>query len=144
MPNETTTPLLLLVEDSEDDAFFFKRALKKSGSTCFIHHALDGGEAVEFLSRAGRAGGHQWPEKIFLDLKMPLMNGFEVLQWIRTQTFPREPEVIVLSGSDQQADKERAEKLGATGYLVKPITAATLQRHLLDLCPPLAEPEARP
>lgn len=143
MPNETTTPLLLLVEDSEDDAFFFKRALQKSGSACSLQHSLDGGEAIEFLSRAGEAGGHPWPEKVFLDLKMPVMNGFEVLDWIRMQSFPRELDIIVLSGSDQPADKARAAKLGASGYLVKPITPATLLRHLRGVCPGAPEPEAR-
>jgi CheY-like chemotaxis protein len=82
------------------------------------------------------------PFAIFLDLKMPVLNGFEVLEWMRTQTFSSSIHVIVLSGSDYPEDKERAARLGATDYLVKPVRVEDLQRYLREVCGP--EIGARP
>ena len=61
------------------------------------------------------------PFLIFLDLKMPVMSGFDVLQWLKNSGL--KPQVIVLSGSNDQADRSRAFSLGATDYLVKPISS---------------------
>jgi CheY-like chemotaxis protein len=129
----------LLVEDSEDDAFFFKRTFKRSGANCILRHAPDGAAAVEILKRAAVSEGVSFPIVMFLDLKMPVMNGFEVLTWLRAQTFPGVMKVVVLSGSDQQEDKERALRLGAEEYLVKPITESDLQRLLGNICHEPAE-----
>jgi CheY-like chemotaxis protein len=72
---------------------------------------------------------------VFLDLKMPVLNGFEVLEWMATKPFPREMRVIVLSGSDHHEDRSRAAQLGATDYLVKPVRVRDLQKLLPDICP---------
>lgn len=136
MQKETKPPMLLLVEDSEDDAYFFTRTLQRSGITCSLHHVLDGAEAIEFLRNAAKGGGQNLPRTIFLDLKMPMLNGFEVLEWIRTQSFPSSMQIIVLSGSDHESDKTRAAQLGATDYLVKPVKVADFHRFLWDICPP--------
>jgi CheY-like chemotaxis protein len=79
----TTTPQrsLMLVEDSEDDAFFFHRTFQKVNSDFSLNHVLNGSLAVESLKKAFAAGN--LPAIIFLDLKMPLMNGFDVLAWIK-------------------------------------------------------------
>ena len=135
MLTDTKNPNVLLVEDSDDDAFFFRRTLQKSGMNCELQHVTNGAEAVDFL-RQNSADSHSLPLVIFLDLKMPLMNGFEVLEWMQTQTFPAHLQVVVLSGSEHQDDKERATRLGATDYLVKPVKVADLHRFLRDVCPP--------
>jgi CheY-like chemotaxis protein len=127
---KTDMPLILLVEDSDDDAFFFGRTLEKSGLKCSMRHVLDGAEAIDFLRKASDS----LPQTIFLDLKMPIVNGFEVLEWIRTQTFPTHMQVVVLSGSEHEDDKERAAQLGATDYLVKPVKVHDLHRLLRDVC----------
>jgi CheY-like chemotaxis protein len=134
MATDSPNPLLLLVEDSEDDAFFFGRTLQKSGITCSLHHVTDGAQAIEYLRDASRDPQH-FPRAIFLDLKMPVVNGFEVLDWMRTQAFPAPLEVIVLSGSEHPYDKERATQLGATDYLVKPVKVDDFRRALQDICP---------
>ena len=126
MPKATKKPLILLVEDSDDDAFFFGRTLEKSGFKCSLRHVTNGAEAIEFLEKASKS----LPHTIFLDLKMPIVNGFEVLEWMQTQSFPTHMQVIVLSGSEHEDDKERAARLGATDYLVKPVRVAHLQRLL--------------
>jgi CheY-like chemotaxis protein len=137
MSTDTSPPVVLLVEDSEDDAFFFERAFEKSGITCSLQRAADGAEAVNFL-RNGLASPEQLPRVVFLDLKMPFLNGFEVLEWIATEQFPREMRVIVLSGSDHHEDRSRAAQLGAADYVVKPVRIGDLQRLLADICPTAA------
>ena len=126
-------PKLLLAEDSAHDVYFFERAVKRSGVECSLRHVSDGAAAIQVLreSAAGQAG---LPDLIFLDLKMPVMSGFEVLEWLREQTYNASIPVIVLSGSDQQADRERAVNLGAAAYLVKPISPETLSACLKQLC----------
>jgi CheY-like chemotaxis protein len=126
----SNNPALLLVEDSEDDAFFFRRAFQKSGAACSLHHVTNGAQAIEFLESASSCDDRNFPFLIFLDLKMPVMNGFEFLEWVRTQTFRCAPQVVVLSGSEHQEDKTRAAQLGATDYLVKPVRAEDIQRFL--------------
>ncbi len=132
---DTTKSNLLLVEDSEDDAFFFRRTLQKSGVTCTIHRVANGAEAIDFLQTASESGEQALPQVIFLDLKMPVLNGFEVLDWLRTQTFAAPMRVIVLSGSEHSHDKERAARLGAADYLVKPVQVSDFERFLQDICP---------
>jgi CheY-like chemotaxis protein len=143
MPNEPKSPMLLLVEDSEDDAFFFTRALKKSGATCTVHHSFNGAEAIDFLDALSQTDDSPLPLVIFLDLKMPVVNGFEVLGWLKTQTFRTKIHVIVLSGSDQDHDKHLATQLGAADYLVKPVKPDDLLRHLRNICPAQSEAGAR-
>jgi CheY-like chemotaxis protein len=137
MMTEGRQPNLLLVEDSEDDFYFFSRTLQKSGMNCILHRSADGAEAIEFLETVSKT--QSVPPIMFLDLKMPVLNGFEVLDWLQTQPFASQIRVIALSGSERQDDKDRAAKLGATEYLVKPIKVADFHRLLRDLCP--ATPE---
>jgi CheY-like chemotaxis protein len=125
-------PCVLLVEDSPDDAYFFQRALIKSGAQCDLQHVSDGGAAIEFLRRVSNRECKS-PDWVFLDLKMPVLSGFEVLEWIRTQPFAGSLRVVVLSGSDQEADRERAFDLGALDYLVKPVSCADLTKRLQSL-----------
>ena len=142
MPTKRKNPMILLVEDSEDDAYFFKRAFEKSGAACSLRHVTNGAEAIDFLESASGSEPDNLPSTIFLDLKMPIINGFEFLEWMRTQTFRSSIHVIVLSGSDYPEDKERTARLGATDYLVKPVKIQDLQRYLVEVSPP--EMGARP
>lgn len=127
-----TACLVLLVEDSPDDAYFFQRQLGKLPRRYSLQHVSDGKAAVDLIaeSYATRA---QLPEAVFLDLKMPVMNGFEVLEWVRAQPFGDRLRITVLSGSDQPDDRHRASGLGAAGYLVKPITSNDLDQVLSGL-----------
>jgi CheY-like chemotaxis protein len=132
---DTTKSDLLLVEDSEDDAFFFKRTLEKSGLGCTVHRVSDGAEAIDFLQSISDARSDAFPKVVFLDLKMPVLNGFEVLDWLQTQPFTLQMQVIVLSGSEHENDKVRAAQMGAKAYLVKPVTTSDLNRFLKGVCP---------
>ncbi|HVV00908.1 MAG TPA: response regulator [Verrucomicrobiae bacterium] len=123
-----------MAEDSEDDAFLFQHTFRKSKVSCGLHCVTNGADAMEFLKSAAAAGSPGETVVVFLDLKMPVVNGFEVLEWLRTQEFPFDVEVIVLSGSEQEQDKERAARLGATEYVVKPIRAEKLRQILEPVC----------
>lgn len=116
---------ILLAEDSEDDFYFFQRAFRKAGVNCALIRAANGKAAIDLLSR-----DRPLPLLIFLDLKMPVLSGFDVLEWMVSARLNPAPKVFVLSGSNDQADMDRAASLGAAGYLVKPISAELLKERL--------------
>jgi CheY-like chemotaxis protein len=120
--------MILLAEDSDDDAYFFQRALKKSCLGCSFVRAANGKLATEFLAEANR-NPEDAPSLLFLDLKMPVMSGFEVLEWIKSASLSFPLKVVVLSGSNDHADRMRATSLGAADYLVKPVTPEDLKNQ---------------
>lgn len=117
------TPLtVLLVEDSEDDLFFFRRLFNKTGLTTPVAVATDGQQAIDYLQQSidpAAANPTPVPRLVFLDLKLPLKGGFEVLQWMRAQPALRDVIVVVLSSSAESRDVAQAFACGAQGYLVK-------------------------
>lgn len=115
---------ILLVEDNMDDALLTIRALKKKNLSNNIHHLKDGAEALEYIFGQLDADPNAVlgkPKVILLDLKMPRVNGLEVLERIksdeRTKTIP----VVVLTSSNQDPDIEKCYALGANSYIVKPV-----------------------
>ena len=118
-----TQPAILLVEDSEDDVFLFRRALEKAKITIPLHVARDGQEALDYLAGDAKFSDRSLnplPSLMFLDLKLPYVLGFEVLDWIRKQTLLANIPVVVLTSSPEDRDRKRAQELGAKAYLVKP------------------------
>src|SRR5580658_9662286 len=102
--------IILLVEDSPDDVFFFRRAIHKSGVSAVTHVAVDGVEAMDYLLNKGRfadVASHPPPDIMFLDLKLPHVNGFEVLEWMRRHAESPQPPVVVLTSSSQPEDQQR-------------------------------------
>jgi CheY-like chemotaxis protein len=127
-----TSAPILLVEDNEDDVFLMRRALKKAGIQNEVYVVDDGQAAVDYLSGVGSYTDRKsfpLPAIIFLDLKLPLKSGHDVLQWIRTQEQFATLIVVVLTSSSISTDIAKSYKLGANSYLVKPPTA----EQLLDL-----------
>ena len=125
--------VILIVDDSEDDRFFFELVFKKSGIQGRLFSANNGEEAVEYLTHSGRFSDpaeFPLPDFMFLDLKMPGRNGFEVLEWVGGRPAETKFPIIVLSGSYEPSDIRRARDLGAAHYIVKPITQEALQRIL--------------
>jgi len=114
---------ILLVEDSPDDVFFFRRAVNKAGIVADTQVVVDGLEAIHYLTNEGQfadANTYGPPRVMFLDLKLPHVNGFEVLEWVRDHPQQKVPPIIVLTSSDEPEDRDRAGKLGATLFLTKP------------------------
>lgn len=146
---------MLLAEDDEHDVFFMQRAFGRAGVTQPIMAVNNGQEAIQYLHGEGNFADrskYPAPRLVLLDLKMPLVDGFEVLSWIREQPGLREwLPVLVLSSSAQEADVKKALALGAHEYLVKPGDFNSLvglveeiKRRWLDAAPaPAAKPVAR-
>jgi CheY-like chemotaxis protein len=117
---------ILIAEDNSEDVFFMKRALKSAGINVPIDFVADGQEAVTYLENHFTDSARV-PQLILLDVKMPLMNGFDVLQWVRKKPGLRQLPIIMLTSSDDKADVNRAYDLGANSYLVKPVALDQLE-----------------
>jgi CheY-like chemotaxis protein len=116
-----TQSIFLLVEDNEDDVFFMQRAFQQAGVHNPLHVVRNGEEAIEYLSGQNDYSDRErypLPDLIFLDLKMPGVNGFEVLKWMREQSLKLP--VAVLTSSPEEIDRQLAFDLGAECYLLKP------------------------
>jgi CheY-like chemotaxis protein len=121
--------VFLLAEDNEDDVFFMQRAFKDAGLNNPLFVVTNGEEAVEYLAGReafGDRNKYPLPDMVFLDLKMPGLNGFEVLSWARQEGKLTMP-VAVLTSSPEEIDYQRARQLGADCYLLKPPTVSMLQ-----------------
>jgi DNA-binding response OmpR family regulator len=124
-----TTETILLVEDEENDVVFMEMALEKAGLVSSFQVAEDGQEAIDYLSGKGEFADRKrfpLPALVFLDLKLPLVMGMDVLKWIRDQPALDMVVVIMLTSSRQRSDIQRACTLRANSYLVKPSNPAGL------------------
>lgn len=122
---------LLLLEDDPNDAFFIRREFQRAPTGVELIHLSNGKEGVDHLTQAYEK--HQSvPNAIILDLKMPIMDGFEFLNWLRKDS-PDSMTLIpvaVLSSSSFRSDVNRAYGLGANIYLVKPIEVHSFQQAI--------------
>ncbi len=135
------TKLILLVEDDPDHELLTIRALKKSNIANDIRVARDGEEAIQLLFSDSAIQ----PQVILLDLKLPKVDGLEVLRRIRETETTRMLPVVVLTSSDEERDVVRSYQLGVNSYIRKPVNfsdfaEATRQLGMywlvLNECPP--------
>lgn len=115
---------ILLVDDDPNDRLLIERAFQKAGLKDVLKTVPGGAEAIDYLRGLGRYADrdrHPLPFLVLLDLKMPSVGGFEVLQWVRSQANLKRVLVVVLTSSNLQTDVDRAYELGANSYLVKPV-----------------------
>ena len=133
---ETSVVDILLVEDTPEDLELALRALRKANLTNRIEVARDGAEAIDFLFCEGAYSGRtidERPRVILLDLKLPKIDGLEVLQRIksdpRTQSIP----VVVLTSSKEQNDVVASYKLGVNSYIVKPVNFESFAKAVQEL-----------
>jgi CheY-like chemotaxis protein len=125
MPGPTANPTyrVLMVDDSEDDGRLLELAFQKLDQFRLLGRAVDGNQAIAYLKGEGKYANRAWypfPDVLLLDLRMPRVDGFDVLEWLRNQSFP-DLRIIVLSGSDYTDDIGRALELGAHFYRTKPL-----------------------
>ena len=124
------TDMVLIVEDDPDDRELLARAFRKAKVALPLRFAVDGDEAVAFLSEIVAGPAQPRPVVILLDLKLPRRSGFEVLDWIKRDPVLRRVPVIILTSSRENIDLERAYDLGANSYLVKPARPDELLRMI--------------
>ena len=122
-------PPIVIAEDDDDDFYFLRRAVRQASIENPLLRFRDGAELVKFLEQippaeVGPTGRQAW--LLLLDITMPIMNGFEVLQWLSKHKGLPRLRPVMLSGSYRPEDIDRAMKLGAVDYLVKPITPQRL------------------
>jgi CheY-like chemotaxis protein len=120
---EPVFPTILLVEDTPSDATLIRRAFEKTNVLNPIVWTKNGQEALGYLSGLGQYGDrirYPLPALILLDLDLPEMSGFELLQWKRTQPNIRRIPVVVLTIDSASSTVNAAYDLGANSYLVKP------------------------
>jgi CheY-like chemotaxis protein len=131
------TPLRILVaEDDLGDELLLRRAFEKASVKAPVHFAHDGQEVVDYL--AGKAPfenpvAYPLPTLLLLDLKLPRLDGFEVLRWLRVQPGLRRMIVVVFTASERPQDISRAYSFGANSYVVKPHDSEALVRVVQQL-----------
>src|SRR5262249_33978455 len=119
----STQPLILMVEDDSNDALLVLQTLKQTSVPHQVHVVPDGETALAYLSGKGAYGDREkfpLPALVLLDLKMPGIDGFEVLAWVREQPQFKDLRVVVLTSSTDGHDLNKAYRLGANSFLLKP------------------------
>jgi CheY-like chemotaxis protein len=126
---------LLVVEDNRLDLELMLRALKKCGVPDKITVVRDGAEALDFIFCEGRFAGRSngKPRMILLDLKLPLVDGLQVLRRVRGDVRTRSLPVIVFTASNRDEDITESHRLGVSGYMLKPVDAEKLGQALKRL-----------
>src|SRR5688572_6742244 len=120
---------ILLVDDSQNDIMLMHRAFKKAEFECPLREVYDGEEAIAYLAGQGKYSdreGYPAPSIMFLDLKMPKKDGFDVLAWVQTQPALKRLAIVVMTASMRPEDVQRTFDLGATSFLVKPSNSTAL------------------
>lgn len=116
--------VILVAEDNEDHVMMIRRAFRQSGLVNPVQVVRDGEEAIAYLKGDGpyaNRAEYPLPCLLLLDLKMPNKNGFEVLEWLRSQPALSALRVVVLTTSGEMNDINRAYQLGANSFLTKPV-----------------------
>ena len=122
-PSESTVEILL-IEDNPNDADLTLRALKKQNLTNQIYHVKDGAEALDFLFATGKFKGRnleEMPRMILLDLKLPKVDGLDVLKKIKSDERTKKIPTVILTSSQEERDVAESYKIGANSYVVKPV-----------------------
>jgi CheY-like chemotaxis protein len=123
-------PVVLHIDNSEDEIFFFRRAFDK-GRLAWTLRSLEGGHvALDYLEHA-RDGREQKPDLVLIDLKMPIIDGFRVLEWLQAH-MPEIPAVVV-SSSELKSDQEKARDLGAVACFGKQQNFDVVLGYIRDL-----------
>ena len=122
--NESNAVEMLLVEDNAQDLELTLRALRKANLVNDIRVARDGAEALDFIFCEGSCAGQKFsggPKLILLDLKLPKIDGLEVLKRLRTDDRTKLIPIVVLTSSREQRDVVESYQLGVNSYIVKPV-----------------------
>jgi two-component system response regulator len=115
---------ILLVEDNAADAEMTLRALRRNNLANKVHWVKDGAQALEFMFRTGEYAGRDpaaTPKLVMLDIKMPKVDGIEVLRRLKASEETRSVPVVVMTSSNEERDVLETYRLGVNSYIVKPV-----------------------
>lgn len=121
---KTNAVEILLVEDNPNDAELTVRGLRKNKIANNILHISDGAEALDFFFATGKYEGRNQnltPKIVILDLKLPKVNGIEILQKLKSDKRTKSIPIVVLTSSKEERDIVESYKYGANSYIVKPV-----------------------
>jgi two-component system response regulator len=127
---------LLIVEDNEQDLELMLRSLRKANLANRIHVARDGVEALDFIFGEGASAGRETggePKVIMLDLKLPKVDGLEVLRRVKGDPRTASIPVVMLTSSQEQNDVIKSYRLGVNSYIVKPVNFERFAEAVRDL-----------
>lgn len=140
MPGETIVPeftrTVLVIEDNPDHALLVRIAAERVDPTLDVRVAADGLEALAYLGGDGQYDdrrAHPFPRLVILDLIMPRMDGFGVLEWVRSRPELRALPVVILTSSVSPKDEARALRLGARAFYTKPADLDALGCQVRDI-----------
>jgi len=134
--NEPLPVEILLVEDNPSDLKLALRALKKANLSNRIHVVRDGAEALDFMFREGIYVDRkidEVPKVILLDLKLPKVDGLEVLKRLKSDPRTQRVPVVMLTSSQEQSDVVRSYQLGVNSYIVKPVEFESFAKAVQEL-----------
>ncbi len=121
-------PWILAVEDSESDSYLFQRAIAEGPAPEEIVRAADGEKAIALLQELAPAGAEAHPDLIVIDVNLPRLSGYEVLEHLTAQKVFGNIPVVVVTSSQQGTDRKRALTQGADAFFVKPLDLASYRR----------------
>ena len=124
MKNHFNEVEILLVEDNPSDAELITRALRKVNLANHLAHVKDGEEALDFIFATGSFAGREKqnvPKVILLDIKMPKVDGIEVLRQIKANSETKRIPVVIMTSSKEEQDIIRSYELGVNSFVVKPV-----------------------
>jgi two-component system, response regulator len=128
---------ILLVEDNLDDAELTIHQLKKHNMANNLFHVIDGEEALDFIFAKGKFANQRElansPKLVLLDIKMPKVNGIEVLEKIKSNKDTRKIPVVILTSSMEDPDIRQCYDLGANSYIVKPVNFEGFANAIMNL-----------
>ena len=127
---------VLLVEDNVHDAEMTIRALKKVNLANNLVHVKDGEEALDFIFARGKFPGRETtglPKVILLDIKMPKVDGIEVLRQLKSSEYSRSIPIVIMTSSKEEQDIISSYKLGVNSYVVKPVDFEGFARAVSQL-----------
>lgn len=127
---------IILVEDNPDDAALTIRAFKTRNLFNRMVHLKNGQEAIDYIFNGAEFDGRKFdhhPKVILLDLKMPKINGMEVLEKLKSNQSTKTIPVVVLTSSAEDPDIKKCYELGANSYIVKPVEFENFSKTVVDL-----------
>jgi two-component system response regulator len=127
---------ILLVEDNQHDAEMTIRALKKCSILNKLYWAKDGVEALEFIRCTGQfesRDARQLPKLVLLDLKMPRLDGLDVIRELKSDERTRAMPIVAMTSSNQERDVTESYRLGVNGYVTKPVQSAAFMEAVAGI-----------